>query len=103
MGIFTRNRTQLSESELEYNSNYTCESDLMDIIVESYIDDYTLFESLLHRDLLESIDVVNESEDSNILTRIWEGILKIIGELKSKINITIPKIINIIEPILFAI
>ena len=97
MGIFARNRTQLSEIELEYSSDYTCESDLLDSMVESYIDDYALFETLLHRDLLESVDVISESGDSNILTRIWEGILKIIGELKSKINSVIESVCDAID------
>ena len=99
MGIFARNRTQLSEIELEYSSDYTCESDLLDSIVESYIDDYALFETLLHRDLLESVDVISESGDSNILTTIWEGILKIIEGLKKKINSVIESVCDAIDKV----
>lgn len=100
MGIFARNRTQLSKIEVGYDLNYRSEYDAMDILAESYINDFYVFESILKRDMLDCIGVLTEaSDDSNILTKLWEGILNIIKGFKEKINTIIDSVCDRIDKI----
>ena len=100
MGIYARNRTQLSKIEVGYDLNYTTQSDTARILTESYVNDFIVFESILERDMLECIGVLTEnSSDDNILTKLWEGILNIIRRFKEKINTVIEAICDKIDKV----
>ena len=98
MGIFARNRTQLSKVETGYDLSCRTQCDSMDIVIESYVNDLHVFESILQRDLLESIGVLTESSDDNsILSKLWQGILDIIEGFKKKINTIFESICDSID------
>ena len=98
MGIFTRNRTQLSNVEVGYDLSCRTQTDTMDIVIESYVNDFYIFESILQRDMLESIGVLTESSnDESILSKLWQGILNIIEGFKKKINTIFDSICDSID------
>ena len=97
MGIFARNRTQLSEIEVNYDLNYTTESDTLSMITESFDNDFRVFESVFKRDILDSGDLLSESENSDVLLSLWENTLKIVKGTKAKLNTIIESFCNKID------
>ena len=97
MGIFASNRTQLSEVTTGYDLNYTTESDAVSMIIESYTNDFAIFEALLKRDILASGDILTEAEEDGLLSKLWNGVLKIIDSIKEKINTIIDSVCSKID------
>ena len=97
MGIFARNRTQLSEIETGYNLDYTDATDTIEMIKESFCNDFYIFETVLNRDLLDSIDCLTEQEDSEKTISLLEKILKTEQGIKVKLNTIIESFCNKID------
>ena len=57
----------------------------MDLVIESYINDYTIFEATLKRDFLEATDMLTEASDKSFLRGIWEKVLNLIDAIKRKV------------------
>ena len=74
----------LNESYSDNNVNFDVE-DGMNVVIESYINDYTIFEAVLRRDFLEVNGLLTEDGNKNFLKTIWEKILDFIKKAKVKV------------------
>ena len=89
------------DSYKEYLMNESCIDESVDfnvddsmvIAIESYINDYTIFEAVLRRDLLEANGVLTEGADGNFLSGLWE---KIKGAFKKMIDLIVGAFNNVI-------
>lgn len=57
----------------------------MDLVIESYINDYTIFEAVLKRDFLEATDMLTEASEKSFLRGLWEKVLNLIDTIKKKV------------------
>ena len=73
----------MNESCIDESVDFNVD-DSMVIAIESYINDYTIFEAVLRRDLLEANGVLTEEADGNFLSGLWE---KIKGAFKKLIDV----------------
>ena len=86
-------------------SNYDISiDDSLGLVVESYINDYTIFEAVLKRDFYELIMEQEDTEEKkegksnkNFFVNIWENIVKAFKWLRDKISGLINNIVNKIE------
>ena len=73
------------EEEINYAHEGCDIDDSMDLVIESYINDYTIFEAVLRRDFMEATGILSEAADDNFLVRMWNKILEFIEMIKKKI------------------
>ena len=82
----------INESYIDESVNFNVD-DSMNVVIESYINDYTIFEAVLRRDLLEANGVLTEEADGNFLSGLWE---KIKGAFKKIIDVIVGAFNNVI-------
>ena len=83
MGIFN---DYLVEEDTTINENYTKYIDNPIIAdIESYANDYTIFEATLKRDFYEATGILNEEGDQNFFQKIWDKILHVLKTIKEKV------------------
>ena len=76
----------LVEEDTTINENYTKYIDNPIIAdIESYTNDYTIFEATLKRDFYEATGVLNEEGDQNFFQKIWDKILHVLKTIKEKV------------------
>ena len=59
---------------------------LMESVISSYINDYTIFEATLKRDFLEVRGVLTEEAEGNLLKTLWEKIVGVFTRIKEAIT-----------------
>ena len=85
---------EMSGVDQGYNVNES-----MDLVVESYINDYTIFEAVLKRDFLEATDMLTESSEKSFLRGLWEKVLNLIDAIKKKVMDIIRSFVNKLDEI----
>lgn len=100
------------KENINESSNYSISlDDSIGLVVESYINDYTIFEAVLRRDFYELIREQEEEKkendtneekkegksNKNFFVSIWERIVSIFKSIKEKITGFINNIVNRIE------
>ena len=66
------------------NENF-CMDDAMDLVIESYINDQTIFETVLRRDFMEATGILTEASDDNFLVKMWNTITEFCEKIRKKI------------------
>ena len=80
------------KEEFEVNGSYNAMNEEVDLtsvydgVLESYINDYTIFEATLRRDFLEVNGLLTEAAEGNFLSNIWEKIVEAFKGLVKKIQ-----------------
>ena len=85
----------INESYIDESVNFDVDDNMITVI-ESYINDYTIFEAVLRRDLLEANGVLTEEADGNLLSGLWE---KISGAFKKIIDMIVGAFNNVVARI----
>ena len=85
---------EMSGVDQGYNVNES-----MDLVVESYINDYTIFEAVLKRDFLEATDMLTEASEKSFLRGLWEKVLNLIDAIKKKVMDIIRSFVNKLDEI----
>ena len=67
---------------------------VFDGLLESYMNDYYIFETVLRQDYYEVSGLLTEASIKNFLVSIWEKIVQAFNWIKNKINEIIDKYIK---------
>lgn len=73
-------------NESYVNINFDVDESIYEYTLESYINDYTIFEATLRRDFLEVNGILTEDGNKNFLKAIFERILNAFRWIKNKIK-----------------
>ena len=95
----------LNEFKEEFEVNGSCnamneEVDLTSVydgVLESYINDYTIFEAVLRRDFLEVNGLLTEAGNENFFKTIWKKIKEFCGKIKQWIKNILERFKNAIS------
>ena len=66
------------------NENFSMD-DTMDLVIESYINDQTIFETVLRRDFMEATGILTDASDDNFLVKMWNTICEFCEKIRKKI------------------
>lgn len=67
---------------------------IYDNILESYINDYTIFEAVLRRDYYQSTGLLTEEADRNFVQVMWDKLIELINAAKHKVISIVDSVIN---------